>query len=85
MNSGSRPAYRAPRTGEEQKLCALFAAALGTDRVGLDDDFFASGGDSMMVMQVALQIRIEFGREVPIRMFFEARTVGGLVERMQLA
>jgi acyl carrier protein len=84
MNSVSRPVYWAPRTLEE-RLCALFAAALGTDRVGLDDDFFAAGGDSMMVIQVALQIRAELGKEVPVRMFFEARTVGSLVERMQLA
>ena len=85
MNSVSGPAYRAPRTPEEEKLCALLAAALGTDRVGLDDDFFAAGGDSMMVIRLALHIQEEFGKELPIRMFFEARTVKDLIERMQLA
>ncbi|MBD0322357.1 MAG: amino acid adenylation domain-containing protein, partial [Aldersonia sp.] len=44
--------FRAPETPIEQAVAAVFAETLGIDRVGLDDDFFALGGNSLVAMQV---------------------------------
>lgn len=43
--------YVAPTTETERALCEVFAKVLGRDRVGIDDDFFQMGGDSIRVMQ----------------------------------
>ncbi|MCM6773181.1 amino acid adenylation domain-containing protein [Nocardia sp. CDC159] len=76
----SRPdAYRAPRTSGEEILAELFADVLGVERVGIDDDFFALGGDSIRSMQVVARARAR-GVEIGPRDIFDQRTVAGLVE-----
>ena len=47
-----RPPYSAPTNSEERQLCEAFEKALSVDRVGIDDDFFELGGDSIRVMEV---------------------------------
>ena len=50
------------------------------DRVGLDDDFFALGGDSLIAIRVSARLQLALGREVPVRYLFDASTVGDLAE-----
>ena len=44
--------YAAPTNEVERKLCDAFAKVLHLERVGIDDDFFYLGGDSIRVMQL---------------------------------
>ncbi|HEY0637920.1 MAG TPA: amino acid adenylation domain-containing protein, partial [Pseudonocardiaceae bacterium] len=48
----STEVYRAPRTRSEEVLASVYAEVLGLERVGLDDDFFVVGGDSIRSIQV---------------------------------
>ncbi|MGP2442999.1 amino acid adenylation domain-containing protein, partial [Streptomyces sp. JW3] len=64
---------RAPSTPAEQALCGLFTDVLGADEVGVDDDFFVLGGDSIMSMQLASRAR-RAGWVVSPRQVFEERT-----------
>ncbi|QXJ23366.1 amino acid adenylation domain-containing protein [Actinomadura graeca] len=75
----TRDAHRAPRTPEEAVLAEAFAGLLGVDRMGIDDDFFALGLDSIQSIQVVTRAR---ARDVHVsaRQIFEHRTVARLAE-----
>ena len=72
--------FRAPRTHTEQIVAEVFAEVLGIDRVGLDDDFFALGGDSLIATRVSVRLQLALGREVPVRYLFDASTVERLAD-----
>lgn len=70
--------YRAPRNDTERVLAAAFADVLELDRVGIDEDFFDLGGNSLRAIRLVGLIRAELKQEVSIRKLFAARTVIGL-------
>ena len=63
-----------PRTATERAVAAVFAELLSTPEIGLADDFFALGGDSILSVQVAARARAA-GLPVTPRMVFENPTV----------
>ncbi|MGW4896246.1 amino acid adenylation domain-containing protein, partial [Kitasatospora sp. NPDC004240] len=71
-------AGRPPRDPREQQLCELFAEVLGVPAVGVEDDFFALGGHSLLVVRLAGRIRAVLGLEVGIGTLFQAPTVAAL-------
>ncbi|WP_052061456.1 non-ribosomal peptide synthase/polyketide synthase [Rhodococcoides fascians] len=75
--------YRAPSNPVEEIVAGVFGDVLGIDRVGVDDDFFALGGNSLVATQVASRLGTELGTSVAVRMLFEASTVGALAARME--
>jgi glycopeptidolipid biosynthesis protein len=54
---GGAGEFRAPATDVEKMLADIYAQVLGVERVGVDDSFFALGGDSIMSMQVVARAR----------------------------
>ncbi len=70
-------AAREPRSPQEEILCALFAEVLGLRRVGIDDNFFALGGDSIMSIQLVSRAR-KAGLVITPRAVFQHQTVAAL-------
>jgi amino acid adenylation domain-containing protein len=61
----------------EAWLATTGSELLGT-RIGLDDNFFAAGGHSLLLTQLGVRIQNEFGVEVPLRNMFLTPTVRGI-------
>ncbi|HEY1243817.1 MAG TPA: condensation domain-containing protein, partial [Hyphomicrobiaceae bacterium] len=70
---------RCARTPQEEILCSLFAEVLGLERVGIDDNFFALGGDSIMSIQLVSRAR-KAGLLITPRAVFQHQSVAGLAE-----
>ena len=67
-------AGRGPRDAREELLCGIYAGVLGLPGVGIDDDFFALGGDSISSIAVAGRAR-KAGLRLTPRDVFRRRTV----------
>ncbi|RCX18353.1 amino acid adenylation domain-containing protein [Anaerobacterium chartisolvens] len=70
--------YVEPRNEIEKELAAIVARELDVDEVGVLDNFFDLGGDSIIAAQVLTQIYQKFHVELPIQLFFETPTVEAL-------
>ncbi|MGW4356405.1 amino acid adenylation domain-containing protein, partial [Nocardia sp. NPDC004582] len=73
--------FIAPRTEAEHTVAEVLAAVLGIEdgeRVGIADDFFALGGNSLTATQLAARLSAAFGAQVPVRAVFEHTTVEAL-------
>ncbi|MEZ0115638.1 amino acid adenylation domain-containing protein [Catenulispora sp. EB89] len=74
------PGYRAPRNDTERILAEVFAEALEVERVGIDEDFFDLGGNSLRAIRLVGLVRSELNQELSIRTLFAVRTITGLSE-----
>ncbi len=70
--------FVAPRTEAERRVAGAFADVLGLERVGVHDDFFALGGNSLIATQLAARLGSALDRNLPVRAVFEAPTVAAL-------
>jgi aspartate racemase len=80
--TGNRPpigqSFVAPRDEWERNLARICQTILGIDRIGVEDNFFDLGMDSLKAVQLVTQIEKEFGEEVPPGTLLRSPTVDQL-------
>jgi NADP-dependent 3-hydroxy acid dehydrogenase YdfG/acyl carrier protein len=70
--------HRAPSTAGEHTLAAIWEELLGTSGIGLDDNFFDLGGDSLLATQLIARLRTAFGQEWSLRDLMAYATIAAL-------
>ncbi|MCY9398871.1 lichenysin non-ribosomal peptide synthetase LicA [Bacillus haynesii] len=76
--------YKAPRTETEQLLADIWQEVLGLDRIGITDNFFALGGDSIKGIQMASRLQ-QYGWKLEMKDLFQHPTIGELCVYVQTA
>ena len=75
----------APRTEVERELAEICAEVLGVDRVGVEDEFFALGADSLVTLRVLGRVEERLGVELPPAAAFDGLTVARLAPYLEQA
>ena len=70
--------HAAPKTEAERTLAAIWSEILGVAEIGIDDNFFEHGGDSLMLVRVQGVINERLHRDLPVTMLFRYPTVRAL-------
>ncbi len=70
-----RPDYIAPRTPIEQDLVVIWSEVLGIQPIGIHDNFFQLGGDSILAAQIVNRVREKQQVELSFLIFFQQPTV----------
>jgi len=70
----------APRTELEERLAAVWREVLGISEVGVEDNFFEIGGDSILSIHLSARMR-DLGLQVSVKDVFRAPTIAGLAAR----
>ncbi len=78
-NTPDTRTYQSPRNALEQTLAEIWSAALGIERIGVHDNFFALGGDSIISIQVASRAR-RAGIHITPKQLFQHQTIAELAE-----
>jgi acyl transferase domain-containing protein len=74
-------AYVEPRSSEEKTLTGIWCEVLGLEKVGVDDDFFELGGDSVLGLRIVAKAN-EAGLRLTGRQIFEHHTIAGLARAL---
>jgi acyl transferase domain-containing protein/uncharacterized coiled-coil protein SlyX len=70
--------YVEAETDLEKEICQTWQKLLGIGKIGINDDFFDLGGNSLLGTQLIAQLRQKFQVELPIRVLFEDPTISGV-------
>jgi amino acid adenylation domain-containing protein len=72
-----------PRSQLERELAAIWAKVLGAENVGVEDNFFALGGNSFKSLQIITAVARRFDADLSLREFFDAPTIAGCAQLIE--
>ena len=68
--------FVAPRNPTEELLANIWSQLLKVEKIGIHDNFFSVGGNSLLATQVISKLRIAFETEIPLKYLFDFPTIG---------
>jgi amino acid adenylation domain-containing protein len=80
----ARRSVRSPAGSRERQVCEIVAEVIGVPQAGLDDNFFALGGNSLLAMQVTSRVRAALGCELSVRAIFEAKSIEDMAAQVSV-
>ena len=81
QSSGNATGYVAPTSEIERKIAAVWQEVLALEKVGLHDNFFDLGGNSLLMVQVYTKLHKILSRDISIiEMFFQYPTIHTLAK-----
>jgi len=72
--------YAAPVSPLQQQLVKMWNEVLGVPQIGIRDDFFALGGDSLQAVRLFARIEQEYGKRLPLSTLFAGATIEQVAE-----
>lgn len=72
-----------PRNETERRLARIWQELLGKEQIGVNDDFFTLGGNSLKATILAARIHKEFKRHIPLKEIFKTPTIKGLAQYLE--
>ncbi|MCX6318736.1 MAG: non-ribosomal peptide synthetase [Bacteroidetes bacterium] len=82
--SYSNPDFKAPRNQYEARLADIWKKVLGTDKVGINDNFFDLGGDSLAMIRMISVVKEEFSLDIAMNSFFDLDTIEKMADYLVL-
>ncbi|NOQ27975.1 MAG: amino acid adenylation domain-containing protein, partial [Bacteroidales bacterium] len=73
--------YVAPKTKEESLLVEIWSKVLGVEGIGVTDNFFSLGGDSIKTIQIQARLN-KAGYKLSVQDIFEKPTISSVVSKM---
>jgi len=75
-------AYVAPRNELERAIARVWREVLQVERVGVKDNFFESGGSSLLIVKLHARLKEALGRDVPVMELFRHSTIDALARKL---
>lgn len=67
--------YKAPSKETEKMLCQIWQELLNVEQVGVNDDFFELGGNSLLLTTMLTRVYEEWSVEIPVKLLFEHQSI----------
>ena len=80
----SRKNYTEPRNATEEKIAKIWQDVLKIEKIGVYDNFFEIGGNSLLAIRINSRLCQTFKLELPLRTLFEKTTIASLAERIEV-
>jgi acyl-coenzyme A synthetase/AMP-(fatty) acid ligase/acyl carrier protein len=77
--------FVAPRTDAEKTVARIVSECTGIEPVGVEDNFFDLGGDSLTLGRLVSRVSAAFERDVPVQYLYESASVAGIARWLEAA